>query len=369
LILNILKELIISSLIFSLVYFFQHLFFVEVGMAPIKDPSQMALAFFPPRFHWVPEHPLKGITYYTNILLETKSVHFKQIPDQKTGNKILYMRSTLTRLFFSKIGVTTLLSLECFPILSFPTAIMIIWMPGSNSCSTKIPAIIILGLLILITNFLSETCQSLWNLQRHFQYRCLWEEISYHKAFYYKIQDPLDFKNYVKEGDILDRHWFVKWWDKFPQTDAIIQTVYKDFSRKTIFEKSTSLGTPAVIPWTITTKLVTPSHFLPPPKEKKIASDKISDEKSVAASCSSSKCKKKKKGPSKNDMRMFQQFLKTFKEENNVEDSEDEEKYGSSSFSLDSANICGENRHLFGHDPLCFQDSILSIEDIPDLDY
>jgi hypothetical protein len=113
----------------------------------------------------------------------------------------------------------------------------------------------------------------------------------------------LDFKNYVKEGDILDRHWFVKWWDKFPQTNAIIQTVYKDFSRKTIFEKSTSLGTPVVIPWTA--KLVTPSHFLPPPKEKKIAGDKISDEKSVAASSSSSKCKKKKKGPSKNDMRMF----------------------------------------------------------------
>jgi hypothetical protein len=31
--------------------YFQHLFFVEVGMAPIKDPSQLALAFFSPRFH------------------------------------------------------------------------------------------------------------------------------------------------------------------------------------------------------------------------------------------------------------------------------------------------------------------------------
>jgi hypothetical protein len=70
--------------------FFQHLFFIEIGMAPIKDPSQLAIAYFPSRFHWVPEHPLKDISYYTTILVETKSVHFKPILDQKTG-KTLYM--------------------------------------------------------------------------------------------------------------------------------------------------------------------------------------------------------------------------------------------------------------------------------------
>jgi hypothetical protein len=47
--------------------FFQHLFFIEIGMAPLKD-----------------------ISYYTTILVETKSVHFKPILDQKTG-KTLYM--------------------------------------------------------------------------------------------------------------------------------------------------------------------------------------------------------------------------------------------------------------------------------------
>jgi hypothetical protein len=70
--------------------YFQHLFFVELGMAPIKEPSQLALAYFRPHFHWVPEHPLKDISYYTTILVETKSAHFKPIPDQKTG-KTLYM--------------------------------------------------------------------------------------------------------------------------------------------------------------------------------------------------------------------------------------------------------------------------------------
>jgi hypothetical protein len=57
---------------------------------PLNQPSQLALAYFPPRFHWVPEHPLKDISYYTNILVETKSVHFKPIPDQKIG-KTFYM--------------------------------------------------------------------------------------------------------------------------------------------------------------------------------------------------------------------------------------------------------------------------------------
>jgi hypothetical protein len=77
--------------------YFQHLFFVEIGMAPIKDPSQLALAYFPPRFHWIPEHPLKDIAYYTTILVETKSAHFKSIPNQKTG-KTLYMS-----VYFDKI--------------------------------------------------------------------------------------------------------------------------------------------------------------------------------------------------------------------------------------------------------------------------
>jgi len=127
-----------------------------------------------------------------------------------------------------------------------------------------------------------------------------------------------------------------------------------------------------VLPRTITTGLATPSHFLPPPEEKKIAGDKITDEKSVAVSSSSSKTKKskkKKKGPSKNDMRMFQQFLKTFKEENKTEDSKDEEKSDSSSSSSDGATLRGKNHDVFGHDPLCSQDSIPGIEDIPDLDY
>jgi hypothetical protein len=191
-----------------------------------------------------------------------------------------------------------------------------------------------------------------------------------HFAIKFKISWILKW-NYVKDGDIIDRHWFFKWWDKFPQTDAIIQTVYMDFAKKTP-EKSTPPAIPVAVPRPITNELVTPSHFLPPPEEKKVAGDKLPDDKSAAASSSSSKDKKKKKGPSKNDMRIFQQFLKTFKEENNVEDSEDSEDEKSSGCSLDTTGLCGENHHLFGHDPFTTQDAldaIPSIKDIPELDY
>jgi hypothetical protein len=92
----------------------------------------------------------------------------------------------------------------------------------------------------------------------------------------------------------------VKWWDKFPQTDTIIQNVYKDFAKKNAASKTTPIASSR----TITTGLVAPSLFLPPPEEEKPATEKPA----VVASPSSSKTKKskkKKKGHSKKEMKMF----------------------------------------------------------------
>jgi hypothetical protein len=67
-------------------------------------------------------------------------------------------------------------------------------------------------------------------------------------------------------------------------------------------------------------------------------------------------------------MRMFHQFLKTFKEENNVEDSGEEQNSNSSEFSLDTTSLCGENRHLFGHDPITTQDALDALDAIPGIE-
>ena len=35
---------------------------------------------------------------------------------------------------------------------------------------------------------------------------------------------------YDKEGDVLTRCWYIKWWDKFPHTQSIINNVTREFS-------------------------------------------------------------------------------------------------------------------------------------------
>ena len=34
---------------------------------------------------------------------------------------------------------------------------------------------------------------------------------------------------YEKNGDVLSRHWYVKWWGKFPHTQSIIATISREF--------------------------------------------------------------------------------------------------------------------------------------------
>ncbi|KAK9993406.1 hypothetical protein SO802_023109 [Lithocarpus litseifolius] len=35
---------------------------------------------------------------------------------------------------------------------------------------------------------------------------------------------------YEKDGDVLRRRWFVKWWDRFPHTQSVVNNVARDFS-------------------------------------------------------------------------------------------------------------------------------------------
>lgn len=49
-----------------------------------------------------------------------------------------------------------------------------------------------------------------------------------HFVKHYKIPWILKWQ-YVKEGDVLTRHWYVKWWDKSPHTQDVIDNVTKEF--------------------------------------------------------------------------------------------------------------------------------------------
>jgi hypothetical protein len=62
--------------------FSQHLFSIELERSKVKSASDLALSYFPKGFHWIPEHPLKSLAFYSNILSQTKSVVIKPIYDQ-----------------------------------------------------------------------------------------------------------------------------------------------------------------------------------------------------------------------------------------------------------------------------------------------
>jgi hypothetical protein len=75
---------------YVVVPYFQHLFSIEINRAHIKFSSQLVLSYFPPNFHWIPEHLTKNLSFYTNILIQTKSIHFKPIFCKTEPSKLLF---------------------------------------------------------------------------------------------------------------------------------------------------------------------------------------------------------------------------------------------------------------------------------------
>ena len=130
--------------------FVQNLFSIEPNRAPITDPFSLATSYFPPQFHWIPKHGEKTVQYYSNILRHENSITIKVITDKTNTTKIIYHSVFLNHLFLKKCGALTLLPQEDYQNLLFPIHIMIILLPGSDSCSTKMKICLIHGLLILI---------------------------------------------------------------------------------------------------------------------------------------------------------------------------------------------------------------------------
>jgi hypothetical protein len=80
----------------------QHLFTIEMNRASIKSPNELAQSYFLHNFHWIPEHPKKNLAYYTNILKQTKSLHFKPIYCQTIPNKIIFHNAYIDKVLSEK---------------------------------------------------------------------------------------------------------------------------------------------------------------------------------------------------------------------------------------------------------------------------
>ena len=68
----------------------QNLFSVEPNRASITNPFRLATNYFPPLFHWIPEHGQKNVQYYFEILQHKNSITIKAIRDKANGDKIIY---------------------------------------------------------------------------------------------------------------------------------------------------------------------------------------------------------------------------------------------------------------------------------------
>ena len=68
----------------------QNMFSVEPNRASITNPFRLATSYFPPLFHWIPEHGQKTVQYYSAILQHENSITIKAIRDKANGEKIIY---------------------------------------------------------------------------------------------------------------------------------------------------------------------------------------------------------------------------------------------------------------------------------------
>ncbi|CAL9021171.1 unnamed protein product, partial [Prunus brigantina] len=67
-----------------------HLFIIEPIYDGITDPITIVNKYFPPNSHFLPPSPYKNLSYYRDILVETKSVEIKPIKDREKPHIILY---------------------------------------------------------------------------------------------------------------------------------------------------------------------------------------------------------------------------------------------------------------------------------------
>ena len=69
-----------KPLAYMILPFSQHLFSIEINRSSAKKSAEeLAFSYFPPKFHWIPKHPLKSLAYYSNILTQPKSLYIKPI--------------------------------------------------------------------------------------------------------------------------------------------------------------------------------------------------------------------------------------------------------------------------------------------------
>ena len=131
---------------------------------------------------------------------------------------------------------------------------------------------------------------------------------------------------YDKEGDVLTRRWYVKWWDKFPHTQSILNNVTRKFSAPS--------ASPAL-------RITTPVQ----------KTELVDAPTSTSAKMVKSIAKPRKKGSPldeiRKDLDALYSHIKMISKEKEVADVEDEQ---SSNASVTKDPYYLYNQEWFGHD-------------------
>ena len=153
---------------------------------------------------------------------------------------------------------------------------------------------------------------------------------SLHFVKKYKVPWVLKWQ-YVKEGDLLTRRWYVKWWDKFSHTQNVIDNVTREFSttNEVSYPKAQSPMQPAVPQITVTAPATSFTKSSAKAKKKKSPLDDLSKDALYA---------------------LLKQKWKGEQEAENAT-SEEENSQASSEASVTANNpYYPYNQELFGHD-------------------
>ncbi|KAL4627950.1 hypothetical protein ACB092_05G203400 [Castanea dentata] len=218
----------------------------------IKSPLHIAKGYFPPLFHWIPEHGGKKLEFYSDILCQEDAIVIKTIFDLHDKSKIIYhsvyLKNVATKASWGHSPAST----KRLPKHSVPYSyhdFIDAWfrfMLHQNETMTH----------SWFINFDKECDNNadlpLWFIQWWNQFGpdidifpkplvdCFnfWKQsfkVNAHNAkfpallhFVKRFRIPWILKwQYEKEGDILTRHWYVKWWDKFGYISQILDNVYR----------------------------------------------------------------------------------------------------------------------------------------------
>jgi hypothetical protein len=329
--------------------FCQYLFSIELERSNLKSASNLALSYFPRGFHWIYEHPLKTLSFYSNILTQTKSVQIGPIFDNKDPTKIIFHRIKFFKVISEKewgghpsserelkgkFGVhynyydyikawskvflyqTALMDHSWFiPFDKNFTRVLPIWFAHWWSHYGLIPDVIPLNFVGTFDLF--RSCFKVDAYGHNFP-------LIFHFAKMFKISWIIKWQYVIVENRV-ERHWFCKWWDKFP-IDPIIEEV----GRMAQAPKAQNVPLPS----TISPKLIgnTPNKALTA---------------TSPASSSTSMSKKERKKALLNVMIALEK----------EEDSDEED-------SASSAPIYDPQRDFFGNSGFGSNDDVLGLEDL-----